>query len=96
MHEIIIGVNARQRNFFRKINVFEVKKNLFKAIAVPVLTHGFYDFAIDISSVSSVFLLIFLAFEVAVTVIAFRTVNKLAKEDEPLDYYSPDDTNMMM
>ena len=71
------------------------KKNLIKAIVIPVLTHGFYDFCIDISSNAGIFFLVFMVFEVVVTFVAIKTVKKLSLEDEPLDYYSPDD-NMMM
>ncbi|MBO4877419.1 MAG: PrsW family intramembrane metalloprotease [Ruminococcus sp.] len=67
------------------------KKNLIKAVIIPVLTHGFYDFCIDVTSVSSIFFLVFLAFEVAITFVALKTVKKLSSEDEAVDYYNPGD-----
>ena len=73
-----------------------VKMNLYKALWVPILTHGFYDFCLDVSSDAGIFLAIFFAFEIIVTVIAVKKVNKLSREDEAVDdYFSPDDTTML-
>ena len=60
------------------------KRNLFKSLAVPVITHGFYDFCLDVSSTSGIFLLVFFAFEIIVTVAAVKKVNKLSRTDESL------------
>lgn len=58
------------------------KRNLRKALWVPVLIHGFYDFCLE--SQSTLFFLAFLVFEGIITVSAFRRVNRLSKEDQPL------------
>lgn len=55
------------------------KANLAKALWIPVLLHGSYDFCLSTDSLG--FLLIFLIFEVIVTIFAIRKVLKLSKED---------------
>lgn len=58
------------------------KRNLRRALWVPVLIHGFYDLCL--SAEDETFLMIFFAFEIIVTVWAFRTVRKLSREDAPV------------
>ena len=58
------------------------RKHMILSMAVPVLLHGFYDFCLSIEYDWSV--LVFFAFEIVVTVIAFITVNRLSKTDAPL------------
>ena len=44
--------------------------------------HGFYDFCL--STDSGIFLIIFFAFEIVVTILAIRKVWKMSKKDRPL------------
>ncbi|MBR2284754.1 MAG: PrsW family intramembrane metalloprotease [Ruminococcus sp.] len=62
-----------------------VSTNLRKALWVPVLIHGFYDFCLSLDSV--LFILVFLVFEVVITIMAVRKVNKLSREDEEIFDY---------
>lgn len=55
------------------------KANLRKALLMPVLTHGFYDFCLFVQSPIS--LLSFLIYEIIITVYTIKKVNKLSKED---------------
>lgn len=59
-----------------------MKSFLRKALWVPTLLHGFYDFCLE--SQSGLLLLVFLVFEILITVIAFRRVCKLSAEDRPV------------
>ena len=52
-------------------------KYLKQALLVPVLIHGFYDFCL--STENWVFILIFLVFEVVITVLAIRKFLTLSK-----------------
>ena len=54
------------------------KSCLIKALLVPVLIHGFYDFSL---SWNDDMLVAFFVFEVVITFLAFRKVNKLSRED---------------
>ena len=56
--------------------------NLRRAIIVPLLTHGFYDFCLTVDN--DVFIFIFFGFEILITVIAFRKVSELSRTDSPL------------
>ena len=58
------------------------KRNLRRALWIPTLIHGFYDFCL--SAEDGTFIVIFLIFEVIVTLWAFRTVRKLSREDAPI------------
>ena len=58
------------------------KQNLRRALWVPVLIHGFYDFCLE--SESGFLLLAFLVFEVFITVTAYLRVKRLSREDQPL------------
>ena len=58
------------------------KRNLRRALWTPVLIHGFYDLCL--STEDETFLMIFFAFEIVVTVWAFRAVRKLSREDAPV------------
>ena len=58
------------------------KKNLRKALLIPVLLHGFYDFCLSMQQ--NVFFLIFLIFEVVITVTAVRKIHQLSREDAPI------------
>ena len=49
------------------------------AIFAPVVIHGTYDFLIG-----SQMLVVFLVFEVIVTVLTIRHINQLSHTDEPL------------
>jgi len=72
-------------------NAAGAKMNLQKALAVPVLLHGFYDFCLDMSSDAGIFLLVFFAFEIIITILAMRKVNRLSVADESLVPETPPD-----
>ena len=55
------------------------KSNLKKAIFVPVLIHGFYDFCL--STHYTIFLVVFFVFEIIITVKAVKKFKALSKED---------------
>jgi len=57
-------------------------KNLWKSLISAVLLHGFYDFCLMIKE--DAFLIVFLIFEVIITVVTVKKVNKLSREDSPL------------
>ena len=52
------------------------------SFVLPVLIHGFYDFCLSVDS--WLFIIIFLMFDVVITVLAFLTVNRLSREDSPV------------
>ena len=52
---------------------------LKKALLIPVLLHGFYDFCL--SSGRDIFLLVFLVFEIIITILAIKKFKKLSKGD---------------
>ena len=56
--------------------------NLRKALLVPVLLHGFYDFCL--STGYDFFILIFLVFEVIITITAILETRRLSREDTPV------------
>lgn len=58
------------------------RRNLKLALWIPVLCHGFYDFCL--STDNGLIILLFLLFEIIVTITAFRTVRKLSRMDTPL------------
>ena len=58
------------------------RSNLRKALCVPVLLHGAYDFCLSTDYVA--FLVIFFIFEIVVSVLAIKKVSKLSKEDRML------------
>ena len=58
------------------------RKNLWKAIIIPVLLHGFYDFCL--STQYDIFILIFLIFEVVMTALVIRRILKSSKYDRHL------------
>ncbi|MBQ9493614.1 MAG: PrsW family intramembrane metalloprotease, partial [Oscillibacter sp.] len=55
---------------------------LRRALWVPTLIHGFYDFCL--STGDAFFICVFFVFEIVVTVSAFRRVRKFSREDAPL------------
>lgn len=55
------------------------KSNLVKALLIPVLLHGFYDFCL--STGSGLFVLIFLLFDLIMTIVAIVHFVKLSKGD---------------
>ena len=56
--------------------------HMFLALLVPTLVHGFYDFCL--STESDTFFLIFIAFEIVVTIYAVCKVNRLSRNDRSL------------
>ena len=58
------------------------RANLRRALWVPVLIHGFYDFCL--STEDAFFICVFFVFEIVITVLAFRRVRKFSREDAPV------------
>ncbi|MBQ9459973.1 MAG: PrsW family intramembrane metalloprotease [Oscillospiraceae bacterium] len=58
------------------------RKNLRRALWTPVLLHGFYDFCLETES--TVFLIIFFAFDLALTVFAVRRIKTSSRTDAPV------------
>ena len=58
------------------------KTNTFLSLFVPMLIHGFYDFCLTVNN--DIFIVIFLVFEIVITIIAFRKVSELSRTDAPL------------
>ena len=56
--------------------------NLRNALWVPVLLHGFYDFCLETES--GLFTIIFIVFDIALTVFAIRRIKKLSRSDAPV------------
>ena len=59
-----------------------MRKNLRKALLVPILLHGFYDFCLEMKS--GWFLLTFFVFEIVLTVLSVKKVKKLSGQDVAL------------
>lgn len=57
----------------------QMKTNLKKALIVPILLHGFYDFCLYTEN--GFFILIFFVFEIVLTVFAVRKFIKLSKDE---------------
>ncbi len=55
---------------------------LRKALWVPVVLHGFYDFCL--ATESDAFLLVFIVFDIALTVFAVRRIRKSSRTDAPV------------
>lgn len=62
--------------------VREKKQNLRKALLVPVIIHGFYDFCLETGS--DVFYFLFFIFEIILTVFAVHRFRKLSREDDKI------------
>lgn len=64
-------------------------RELRKAYLVPVLLHGFYDFCLSVEG--GIWTLIFFVFYITLVIVAFCKVNKLSREDAPVnqDLYPP-------
>lgn len=56
--------------------------NLRKALLVPTLLHGFYDFCL--STPYDIFILIFFISEIVIMIAAIKKLKKLSREDEPI------------
>ena len=67
-------------------NQKEMKSNMTKALWIPVLLHGFYDFCL--STGYDLFLIIFFVFEIGLTIYTINRLNYLSKRDTPLYGYS--------
>ncbi len=63
-------------------NAEQSKKNLRKALFVPILIHGFYDFCL--STEYGIFLLVFLVFEIIITILAIKKFKILSKGDRAI------------
>ena len=57
-------------------------KNMLKSLFSAVMIHGFYDFCLMIKKEE--FLVVFLIFEIVITVVTVKKINKLSREDSPL------------
>ncbi len=58
------------------------RSNLRKALLIPMMLHGFYDFCL--STEETFFIVLFLVYEIIMTVIAAKKVKQLSKEDTPI------------
>ncbi len=67
------------------------KACLKKALIIPVLLHGFYDFCIG-SAEYEIFLLFLLVFEIALTVVGIRKILRLSKEDAAISPDTPQES----
>lgn len=70
------------------------KKNLRRALWIPAIVHGFYDFCLSVDSGMAV--LTFYVFLIALYVVAFTAIKKASREDVPLFstmYFWPESTN---
>lgn len=70
---------AKKQSF---LNKGKEKQMLILALIVPTLLHGFYDFCLSTDSI--VWIGIFAAYEVCITIGAFILVNRLSKSDARL------------
>lgn len=61
------------------------KRNNFFSLFVPMMLHGFYDFAA--SSENDIITIIFFVYVIVLDIIAFRSVRKFSREDMPLSDY---------
>lgn len=58
------------------------QKYLNRAILVPMLLHGFYDFCASMNS--GTWTMVFLVFVIVLDVVAYRKVQEMEREDRPL------------
>ena len=63
-------------------NEAQSKKNLRKALLVPIIIHGFYDFCL--STEYGILLLVFLIFEIVITILAVKKFKMLSKNDHAI------------
>ena len=68
--------------FERRGDLTRKRSHLRWALLVPVVNHGFYDFCLTVEL--PLFEVIFIIFEIVVTVVALRTVRRLSRGDRPL------------
>ena len=61
-------------------------KNIALALFVPILTHGFYDFCLFLNTNAGIqgMMVVFLIFEVIITIVAFVQIHKASKGDTSL------------
>ena len=60
-----------------------MRSNLKTALWVPVLLHGFYDFCLGFEN--EVFTLVFLAFDVVLTVVSIKRLRASSRADASID-----------
>lgn len=58
------------------------QKYLNRALLIPMLLHGFYDFCASMDS--GIWATVFLAFVIVLDVVAYRKVREMEREDRPL------------
>ena len=76
---------ARARTAFSADDQGLVRRELTLAFWVPVVLHASYDLCIDLCEISDVFLALVLLYSLALYVVAFRLVRRLAREDAPVE-----------
>ncbi len=59
------------------------KRYMKMALIIPILTHGFYDFCL--STGYDAFIIVFLIYDIAITIHAFRLMKKLSDTDTPIN-----------
>ncbi len=69
-------------------NEFRMKQELRKAVIIPMLLHGFYDWSLSTDWEWMVFA--FLIYIVLLDIISIRFIRKFAREDRKTDPYAPD------
>ncbi|WP_026516164.1 PrsW family intramembrane metalloprotease [Butyrivibrio sp. MC2021] len=69
-------------------NIRAMKNNLFKALFVPMLVHGFFDFILSFEGILPK--IIFFAFEITIVVVAFKKIKFLSSGDTAIfqNYYA--------
>ena len=79
---VFMGCWYGRAKLAEKVSKRETRKCLRRALFIPVLLHGFYDFCI--STEDDFFIAAFLIFEVVITILAIIKVRKLSREDQPI------------
>ena len=55
------------------------------ALISPIMIHGFYDFCLGMGN--PIMIIVFFAFDITITILAFFKVNRLSKYDTPISQY---------
>ncbi len=73
---------GQAKKYANQDNEVEKQRSLRKAVLIPILLHGFYDFCVMVGN--AWFLLVFLIFEIVFTVVSFKKLKKLSSEDHAI------------
>ncbi|MER2150683.1 MAG: PrsW family intramembrane metalloprotease [Candidatus Limivicinus sp.] len=83
IYAVFMGCWYGRAKLAEKVSKTEKRKHLRRALFIPVLLHGFYDFCL--STEDDVFIYVFMVFELLITILAIIKVRKLSKEDRPIN-----------